>query len=196
MKASNELHQLIKSMNMSEKRHFKIHSSRHVMGERNNYMHLFDAVVRQETYDETKIKKQFSDTTFIALYGLISLFQKNKRSVLLTMLLGTGIFGLIHVSLFYGGFYTNSSEFVTQLTPYLGGGLTIALASETRAGEDRTWFKRGETFGIGIRVPGGIEWRAPKPPIGIYVELAPGISVISRTAFLFQGGVGARYYFK
>jgi len=65
MKSSDELHQLIKSMNMSEKRHFKIHSSRHVIGEKNNYLHLFDAIAAQQVYEEAEIKKQFSDSTFI-----------------------------------------------------------------------------------------------------------------------------------
>ncbi|HEY6162860.1 MAG TPA: hypothetical protein VI112_16645 [Bacteroidia bacterium] len=65
MKASSELHELIRGMNMSEKRYFKIYSSRHIIGERNNYMRLFDAIARQEVYAEAEIKKQFTGETFI-----------------------------------------------------------------------------------------------------------------------------------
>lgn len=65
MKASEDLHLLIRSMNMSEKRHFKIHSSRHIIGETNNYMQLFDAIAEQEKYDEGAIKKTFAGKTFI-----------------------------------------------------------------------------------------------------------------------------------
>lgn len=65
MTPSEELHQLVQSMNMSEKRYFKIHSSRHVIGKKNNYIRLFDAVDRQKTYDEAQIKKYFAGETFI-----------------------------------------------------------------------------------------------------------------------------------
>lgn len=65
MTPSEELHQLIKNMNMSEKRYFKIHSSRHVIGKKNNYIRLFDAIDKQDTYDEAQLKKTFSGETFI-----------------------------------------------------------------------------------------------------------------------------------
>lgn len=65
MTPSEELHQLIQSMNMSEKRHFKIHSTRHVIGKRNNYIRLFGAVEKQKSYDESQIKKAFAGETFI-----------------------------------------------------------------------------------------------------------------------------------
>ncbi|MFL5752572.1 MAG: hypothetical protein ACJ76F_04130 [Bacteroidia bacterium] len=65
MKPSEDLFQLIKSMNMSEKRHFKIHSSRHTIGETNNYERLFDAIEKQDAYNEAKIKRQFEGESFI-----------------------------------------------------------------------------------------------------------------------------------
>jgi hypothetical protein len=66
MKASAELHQLIRSMSMSEKRYFKIHSSRHVIGgDANNYMQLFDAIDKQDAYDEEEVKRSFGGRTFI-----------------------------------------------------------------------------------------------------------------------------------
>ncbi len=65
MKTSDDLHQLIRSMSMSEKRHFKIHSARHTIGQGNNYALLFDAIAKQEIYDESALKKQFHGETFI-----------------------------------------------------------------------------------------------------------------------------------
>ncbi|MEW6470028.1 MAG: hypothetical protein AB1458_13955 [Bacteroidota bacterium] len=73
MKASDELHQLIRSMSMSEKRHFKIYSSRHVMGDGNNYLRLFDAIAAQDRYDETAIRMQFRDS------GMIRHFPSEKH---------------------------------------------------------------------------------------------------------------------
>jgi len=65
MKPSEELHQLIHSLSMSEKRYFKIHSSRHTIGDTNNYTRLFDAIETQNEYDEARVKKQFDGETFI-----------------------------------------------------------------------------------------------------------------------------------
>lgn len=65
MTPSEELHQLIQSMSMSEKRYFKIYSSRHVIGKKNNYIRLFDAVGKQKAYDEAGLKKQFKGEAFI-----------------------------------------------------------------------------------------------------------------------------------
>ncbi|MFL5764781.1 MAG: hypothetical protein ACJ77K_12630 [Bacteroidia bacterium] len=66
MKPSNELHQLIKNLSMSEKRYFKIFSSRHVIAGENNYIRLFDAIEKQPEYNEEKIKDLFRKETFIS----------------------------------------------------------------------------------------------------------------------------------
>jgi len=50
---------------MSEKRYFKIHSTRHIIGETNNYIRLFDAIESQEIYNEEEIKQKFEGETFI-----------------------------------------------------------------------------------------------------------------------------------
>ena len=42
-KVSNHLFELIKSLNKSEKRYFKLFSSRHTIGEENGYLKLFDS---------------------------------------------------------------------------------------------------------------------------------------------------------
>lgn len=50
------LFDLINSMTMSEKRYFKIYSSKHVIGMSNDYVLLFDAIDKQEEYDDDELK--------------------------------------------------------------------------------------------------------------------------------------------
>lgn len=52
-KASDNLHRLVKSMT-NQKRYFKVFSSRHIIGDSNNYQVLFDAIDKQVEYDEAK----------------------------------------------------------------------------------------------------------------------------------------------
>ncbi|MEY3397430.1 MAG: hypothetical protein RL220_24 [Bacteroidota bacterium] len=60
-KASDNLHRLIKSLSKAEKRYFKVFSSRHVIGEKNNYQVLFDAIDKQDEYDEAALLKRFKN---------------------------------------------------------------------------------------------------------------------------------------
>lgn len=49
-------------MSKSEKRYFKLFSTRHTIGEKNFYMDLFDAVDAQETYNEKELLQKFDGT--------------------------------------------------------------------------------------------------------------------------------------
>jgi len=69
-KVSNHLFELIKSLSKSEKRYFKLFSSRHTIGEENGYLKLFDFIDRMDTYQE--------DLIFIHFEGLALL---NKFSI-------------------------------------------------------------------------------------------------------------------
>lgn len=62
---SNQLFFLIKSLSKSEKKYFRQYSERHVIGEKNNYLVLFDAIQRQEDYDEAALKSLLSNTSFV-----------------------------------------------------------------------------------------------------------------------------------
>lgn len=64
MKPSDDLFQLIKSMTSSEKRAFKLFARRHGGKDTNNYITIFDAVGRQDVYDEAHIRRLFRDKTF------------------------------------------------------------------------------------------------------------------------------------
>jgi tetratricopeptide (TPR) repeat protein len=69
-KASDNLHKLIKSMTKPEKRYFKVFSSRHIIGESNNYQVLFDAIDKQDEYDEVKLMKKFKDKSFSQRFSI------------------------------------------------------------------------------------------------------------------------------
>lgn len=69
-KASDNLHRLIKSMSKPEKRYFKVFSSRHVIGDQNNYQILFDAIDKQSVYDEDKLLKKFSNEAFVNRFSI------------------------------------------------------------------------------------------------------------------------------
>ena len=85
MTPSEDLHQLIQSLTMQEKRYFKMFATASYMREgQNNYIRLFDAVEKQKEYDEEKIKAKFKGETFIKHLPseknyLFSLIQKSLR---------------------------------------------------------------------------------------------------------------------
>lgn len=63
MKRSDGLFELIKSMSKTEKRYFKIFSTHHALKGEKGYIKLFDAIDKQEEYDETKLLKIFPGKT-------------------------------------------------------------------------------------------------------------------------------------
>ncbi len=65
MKRNDGLFRLIKSLTKSEKRFFKIYSSRHVIGDQNNYIQLFDAIDKQKIYNEDAINRKFKGHKFV-----------------------------------------------------------------------------------------------------------------------------------
>lgn len=65
MTASPQLFELIKSLTPSEKRHFRLYAAKHVIGEKNNYMKLFEVIAKQETYNEEKVKKTLAKEKFV-----------------------------------------------------------------------------------------------------------------------------------
>lgn len=55
-KSSDKVFQLIKSLSKAEKRYFKVYTSKQA-GDKNNHQVLFDAIDRQDDYDERVLKK-------------------------------------------------------------------------------------------------------------------------------------------
>jgi len=69
-KASPALFELIKSMSKSEKRYFKILSSRHTIGEENNYITLFDYIEQQPAYNEEELFIHFHGEAFLNQFSI------------------------------------------------------------------------------------------------------------------------------
>lgn len=69
-------------MSKSEKRFFKISASKHVIGDKNNYVMLFDFIANQKDQDDEAIKKKFKTEKFVkrlaaAKYDLYKLVLKS-----------------------------------------------------------------------------------------------------------------------
>ncbi len=69
-KVSESLHELIKYLTKSEKRYFKLFSTRHVVGEENNYVILFDYIESQLDYDEDAIFEHFKGQAFLNKFSI------------------------------------------------------------------------------------------------------------------------------
>ncbi|MFK7906282.1 MAG: hypothetical protein AB8B69_14215 [Chitinophagales bacterium] len=65
MSTSQNLFDLIKSLTPPEKRYFKVFAQRHIKGTENNYVQLFNAIEKQNTYDEAKLLKKIKNDRFI-----------------------------------------------------------------------------------------------------------------------------------
>ncbi|MCP4440564.1 MAG: hypothetical protein GY810_16585 [Aureispira sp.] len=62
---SEELFFLIKSLTKSEKRYFKQYAHRHIIGEQNNYVELFDRIESQDKYNEQELKVELKDSSYV-----------------------------------------------------------------------------------------------------------------------------------
>lgn len=69
-KVSTHLFDLIKSLNKSEKRYFKVFSSRHTIGEENSYIRLFDFIDRMEDYQEDLIFMHFKGQALLNKFSI------------------------------------------------------------------------------------------------------------------------------
>jgi hypothetical protein len=95
----------------------------------------------------------------------------------------------------FPGAFGASSDFVSQLKPYVGGGAVLFFSTKSGRTDRALYTDSGNSVAFGLRVPFGIEWMVPRAPVGIYVELVPGVGIIPSTFAFLQGGVGGRFYF-
>ncbi len=86
----------------------------------------------------------------------------------------------------FANYFENRDDLPGSLTPYVGAGGGLEIATKDGRRHD-TW-----TF---IRVPVGAEWLVPKPSLSVFAEIAPGIEVLPETEAVVQGAVGARFRF-
>lgn len=69
-KVNEALFDLIQSMSKSEKRYFKLMSSRHTIGEENNYVLLFDFIDKQDVYNEEHVFESFKGSAFLNRFSI------------------------------------------------------------------------------------------------------------------------------
>lgn len=101
----------------------------------------------------------------------------------------------------FPGTFGKQNDFVAALTPYAGIGPVLAFDDDddhNHHNHDRDLVDNDEDdeFALGVRIPFGIEWTAKSAPVGISLEIVPGVVVISETDAFMQGGLALRYYFR
>jgi hypothetical protein len=95
----------------------------------------------------------------------------------------------------FHGMFGRKNRFTELLTPYIGAGPFLALASREEHGRAHYFNNDDDDFALGVRVPVGAEWRWDKYPFGFGAEVAPGFVLTPSThAFVHLGGT-ARFYF-
>lgn len=72
------------------------------------------------------------------------------------------------------------------LSPYLGIGAVFWFYSNNR---------HLHSASLGVRIPFGIEFQPHYPPLGIFLEIAPGVGIAPTVDGFLQGDIGIRYYF-
>jgi len=97
--------------------------------------------------------------------------------------------------LHYPGLFGHETKFVSELIPYFGFGAVLAFTSASFSDNYGLRGTSSGAFGFGGRVPGGIEWKPKDHPIGVFVEVAPGLAFVPQVGLFIQAGIGIRYYF-
>ena len=88
--------------------------------------------------------------------------------------------------------FTVDNDFTRRLKIYVGGGAGLKFSSKNEFERIRDHDDSVEVF---VRVPVGAEWRPIDPPIGVFVELGPGLKLIPGASAMFFGDIGIRFYF-
>ena len=120
-KTSNQLFELIHSLNKSEKRYFKLYASRHTIGQQNKYVILFDYILDQDEYDEAKLFQHFKKESFLNQFSTTKrrLYQLILKSLDLfhsVNSIESQLFTTIHSAdiLFNKGLYKQSEKLYKQ----------------------------------------------------------------------------------
>ncbi len=97
--------------------------------------------------------------------------------------------------LHHPGLIKTTEPFINSLVPYIGIGIAAVVTNKDRRDDDGYFGKDDGSFGMGVRIPLGIEWFNKDPSFSVYFEIVPGISVFPETSAEFMGGLGLRYHF-
>jgi hypothetical protein len=96
----------------------------------------------------------------------------------------------------YPGLFGKQNEFIASLRPYVGVGPMFVFSDGDKDHSHKYTDDDDDSFAFGGRIPLGVEWLSKEIPLGVSLELAPGITVLPGTDAFVQGGLAIRYYFK
>ncbi|MBC7862505.1 MAG: hypothetical protein IAF38_05975, partial [Bacteroidia bacterium] len=65
MSKESHLFELVQSLSKSEKRYVRLYAGLHEIGEKNNYLKLFDFIEKAKEPDDEKIQKAFKKEVFV-----------------------------------------------------------------------------------------------------------------------------------
>ena len=68
--SSPALFDLIHNMSKSEKRYFKVHASKHTIGDQNKYIQLFDFIDQQKEFNDDEIQHHFKGESFLNKFSI------------------------------------------------------------------------------------------------------------------------------
>ncbi|MBI2268829.1 MAG: hypothetical protein HYU69_00570 [Bacteroidetes bacterium] len=105
MTEQEDIFDLIRSLSQTEKRYFKIFSSRHIIGKENDYVKLFNAIDKQKHYDEKSLinslqGRTIKDNFHVAKNYLYKMILKSMRGYRLDGDIDNNINGLINDAIF------------------------------------------------------------------------------------------------
>ena len=137
---------------------------------------------------------------FLTLFSIILVPLQNEASTAVGVIVGepTGIslkfgnFPVIGIAWslddyfhFHCDYWVKNPHLKNSLDWYWGAG--VKITGSKKPGDDR--------IVLGFRLPLGIQYFFSKR-WEIFVEIAPGMLIIPKTDFDFDGGIGVRYHFK
>jgi hypothetical protein len=102
----------------------------------------------------------------------------------------------------FPGIFGKQNEFVSGLIPYVGVGPIIVFDNDDHHDRNhrrhhRDYFgDEDDDFAFGARIPFGVEWIAREIPVGVALEIVPGLVVMPSTGAFLQAGLAVRYYFQ
>ncbi len=88
--------------------------------------------------------------------------------------------------------FHSSNKTVNEWAPYVGVG---ALVGFYDSGHKAVINNNSTSAVFAMRIPLGIDWRIPKSPVELFLELVPLIDLIPGLDGDFEGGVGVRVFF-
>lgn len=98
----------------------------------------------------------------------------------------------------FPGAFGRRNQFISDLSPYVGiGGLVVVSNRNEAETRKEKYFSdtSSSKTALGFRIPLGIEWQPNRVPVGVFLELVPGLTIIPGTTGFVQGGLGAIFYF-